>query len=135
MLNDQPYCGCTGKLTKIKSYCHALESTKGTKLINPFDKFPNKIKYDGSKLDMLCNEVGYFNLTRLEKCAELRGSHTLLYRIVHEFNWFVRVINLGYLVDNEEYKYLYDKYSRYSDASLDELIEQFENYCKERYDK
>jgi hypothetical protein len=101
--------------------------------IDPYEYFQDTIKYDGSRLDKLSNEIGDFNCTILKKCADLRGSYILLYRIVHEFNWFVRVINLGYLVDNEEYKYLYDKYSRYSDASLDELIEQFENYCKERY--
>jgi hypothetical protein len=140
-LNDQPYCGCTGKLTKIKSYCHALESTKGRMSIDPYDHFPDTIKLECSSKSYLLLEVGVKNYQRLVTCAELRGVYeTFIHKTVYEFNWFVRVINLGNLsgidvnsLTNEEYKYLYDKYSRYSDASLDELIEQFENYCKERY--
>jgi hypothetical protein len=132
-LNDQPYCGATGKLTNEEKYCHALESTKGTKIINPFENFPNRINYDGSRSDKLVDEIGESNCKILKKCADLRGSYVLLYRMVHEFNWFVRVINLGNLVKHDDCNYLFNKYHKYSDGTLDELIEQFENYCKERY--
>ena len=112
-------------------------------LIDPYEEFPDRIESDGcNKLDVLL-EVGIKNYQRLVTCSELRGVYeTFIHKTVYEFNWFVRVINLGNLsridvnsLTNEEYKYLYDKYSRYSDAPLDGLIEQFENYCIERYGK
>jgi hypothetical protein len=133
-LNDQPYCGSTGKLITKGIYCHALKSTKGTTLINPFDNFPNKIKSDGWRTPELINEIGQSNYNILLKCANRRGLfEAFIHKTVHEFNWFIKVITIGNISTDDEYKYLYDKYNRYNSESIDTLVEQFEDYCNERY--
>ena len=134
-LNNQSYCKCTGRLTTPWDYCHALKSTKGSKIIEPFDKFPDKINENYKTTTNLINIIGKDNYSIIESCAILRGSSLLFDRSLSEFNWFVKVITIGNTYYNCEFNQLYILYHEHYNEPLDKLISLFHEYCIDYYGK
>jgi hypothetical protein len=90
--------------------------------------FPHAITSNGRSDLELINEIGQTNYDKLilwYSNTRHKPNRDTLYEIITWFNFFVKVINIGYLLIEERFKYIYYNYNKYSNEPVDVQVDQF----------